>query len=60
MRNDQFEIEALEAFDYIILSPGPGLPEEAGLLKEVIRKYGPTKKVFGCLLYTSAAHWTEL
>jgi len=50
LRNDQFEIEALEAFDYIILSPGPGLPEEAGLLKEVIRKYGPTKKIFGVCL----------
>lgn len=50
LRNDQFEIEALEAFDYIILSPGPGLPEEAGLLKEVIRRYGSTKKIFGVCL----------
>lgn len=50
LRNDQFEIEALKAFDYIILSPGPGLPEEAGLLKEVIRKYGSTKKIFGVCL----------
>jgi anthranilate synthase component 2 len=50
LRNDQFEIESLEAFDYIILSPGPGLPEEAGLLKEVIRKYGATKKIFGVCL----------
>jgi anthranilate synthase component 2 len=49
-RNDQFEIEALEAFDYIILSPGPGLPEEAGLLKDVIRKYGSSKKIFGVCL----------
>lgn len=49
-RNDQFEMEALDAFDFIILSPGPGLPEEAGLLKEVIRKYGPTKKIFGVCL----------
>ena len=50
LRNDQFEIDALEAFDHIILSPGPGLPEEAGLLKEVIRKYGSTKKIFGVCL----------
>ena len=50
LRNDQFKIDALEAFDYIILSPGPGLPEEAGLLKEVIRKYGSTKKIFGVCL----------
>jgi len=50
LRNDQFEIDTIEAFDYIILSPGPGLPEEAGLLKDVIRKYGPTKKIFGVCL----------
>ncbi len=50
LRNDQFDIEAIEAFDYIILSPGPGLPEEAGLLKDVIRKYGTTKKIFGVCL----------
>lgn len=50
LRNDQFAIDELEVFDYIILSPGPGLPEEAGLLKEVIRKYGPTKKIFGVCL----------
>jgi anthranilate synthase component II len=50
LRNDQFEIETLEAFDYIILSPGPGLPEEAGLLKDVIRKYGANKKIFGVCL----------
>ena len=50
MRNDQFEIAELEAFDYIILSPGPGLPEAAGLLKDVIRNYGPTTKIFGVCL----------
>lgn len=49
-RNDQFQIESLETYDYIILSPGPGLPDEAGLLKEVIRKYGPTKMIFGVCL----------
>lgn len=55
LRNDQFEIEALEAFDYIILSPGPGLPEEAGLLKEVIRKYGPTKNIW--CLFGITSYW---
>jgi len=50
LRNDQFDIKELEAFNYIILSPGPGLPEEAGLLKEVIRTYGSTKKIFGVCL----------
>ncbi len=49
-RNDQFDIGVLEAYDYIILSPGPGLPEEAGLLKDVIRTYGSTKKIFGVCL----------
>ena len=50
VRNDEFDIHDLELFDYIILSPGPGIPDEAGLLKEVIRAYGPTKKIFGVCL----------
>lgn len=37
LRNDQFNIEELEQYDKIILSPGPGVPEEAGLLLDVIR-----------------------
>jgi anthranilate synthase component 2 len=49
-RNDQFNIEELEVYDYIVLSPGPGLPDEAGLLKEVIRTYASTKKIFGVCL----------
>lgn len=36
LRNDKFELEELEKYDKIILSPGPGIPEEAGLLLEVI------------------------
>ena len=36
MRNDQFEMSDLASFDKIILSPGPGIPEEAGLLLDVI------------------------
>ena len=39
VRNDQFELPELEQFDKIILSPGPGIPEEAGLLLDVIRTY---------------------
>ena len=39
VRNDEFELEALDAFDKIILSPGPGIPSEAGLLLEGIRHY---------------------
>ncbi|MBC7883973.1 MAG: aminodeoxychorismate/anthranilate synthase component II [Saprospiraceae bacterium] len=50
LRNDQFEVKELDFFDYIILSPGPGLPDEAGLLKEVISTYAQTKKIFGVCL----------
>jgi anthranilate synthase component II len=50
IRNDEFELEDLEKFDYIILSPGPGIPDEAGLLKDVIKYFGPTKKIFGVCL----------
>ncbi len=50
MRNDQFQIDELEAFDKIILSPGPGIPSEAGLLCEVIRTYAGRKPVLGVCL----------
>jgi anthranilate synthase component 2 len=49
-RNDEFELEELEKFDKILLSPGPGVPDEAGLLKAVIKKYAPTKSIFGVCL----------
>lgn len=49
-RNDEFEIEDLENFDKILLSPGPGLPSEAGLLKKVITVYAPTKSILGICL----------
>src|SRR5690606_25780143 len=49
-RNDKFELEALEDFDHILLSPGPGIPSEAGQLMEVIRRYGPSKKILGICL----------
>jgi anthranilate synthase component 2 len=49
-RNDQFNIDDVDAFDRIILSPGPGIPSEAGLLLEVIEKYAPTKTIFGVCL----------
>lgn len=50
VRNDEFEIGDLSGYEYIVLSPGPGIPDEAGLLKEVIRTYGPEKKIFGVCL----------
>ncbi len=49
-RNDQFRLEEVEAFDKIILSPGPGIPSEAGLLLKVIEKYAPKKSIFGVCL----------
>ena len=50
IRNDEFELDELEKFDKILLSPGPGLPSEAGLLKEVIVKYATTKSILGICL----------
>ena len=38
LRNDKFLLEDLEAYDKIVLSPGPGIPEEAGLLLDVIHR----------------------
>ena len=38
LRNDRFALEELEAYDKILLSPGPGIPSEAGLMPEVIRR----------------------
>src|SRR3984885_16028440 len=49
-RNDKFAIGDVDAFDRIILSPGPGIPSEAGLLLEVIEKYSATKSIFGVCL----------
>ena len=50
LRNDKFELEELEKYDKIILSPGPCIPEEAGLLLEVIRTYAGRKPILGVCL----------
>ncbi|MCD8318393.1 MAG: aminodeoxychorismate/anthranilate synthase component II [Paraprevotella sp.] len=50
LRNDEFELPSLEAYDKIILSPGPGIPEEAGLLLDVIRTYAGRKPMLGVCL----------
>lgn len=50
LRNDQFRMEELEEYDKIILSPGPGIPEEAGLLLDVIRTYSGKKPILGVCL----------
>ncbi|MBC9796515.1 anthranilate synthase component II [Sinomicrobium weinanense] len=49
-RNDQLELEEAAPFDKILLSPGPGIPDEAGLLKAIIKKYAPTKSILGVCL----------
>lgn len=49
-RNDQISLEAVEAYDKILLSPGPGVPEEAGIMPELIKRYGPTKSILGVCL----------
>lgn len=50
VRNDQFQLEELSCYDKIILSPGPGIPSEAGLLLDVIRTYAGKKPMFGVCL----------
>ena len=49
-RNDKFQIEQVAQFDKIVLSPGPGIPDEAGLLKDVIRTYATSKPILGICL----------
>ena len=50
LRNDQFDLNDLEGYDKIILSPGPGIPSEAGLLLDVIRTYAGRKPMLGVCL----------
>lgn len=49
-RNDEISLEDLEKYDKIVLSPGPGLPEESGLLREIIKEYAPKKSMLGVCL----------
>lgn len=50
LRNDKFQLQDLESFDKIILSPGPGIPSEAGLLLDVIKHYASVKPILGVCL----------
>ena len=50
LRNDKFRLEELEQYDKIILSPGPGIPSEAGLLLDVIKMYATKKPILGVCL----------
>lgn len=49
-RNDQFDLDELEDYPLLLLSPGPGIPDESGLLKAAIERYAPTKKILGICL----------
>ncbi len=49
-RNDQIALEDIERFDKIVLSPGPGIPSESGILLDVIRRYAPSKSILGVCL----------
>ena len=49
-RNDEISIDDVGNYDMIMLSPGPGIPDEAGVLKEVIKKYAGIKPIFGVCL----------
>ena len=49
-RNDEVALMEIEKYDKIVLSPGPGIPEEAGLLLEIIKKYAPKKSILGVCL----------
>ena len=50
VRNDKLTLEDVEQFHKIVLSPGPGIPDEAGLLKAIIKRYAPTKSILGVCL----------
>lgn len=49
-RNDEVELNDLHSFDKIVLSPGPGLPKDAGILLDIIQEYAPTKSILGVCL----------
>ena len=49
-RNDEITLDEVDAYDAIVLSPGPGLPSQAGIMPELIKRYAPTKPIFGVCL----------
>lgn len=50
IRNDKITVEEVNPYDKILLSPGPGIPSEAGILQELVRTYAPTKSILGICL----------
>ena len=49
-RNDEISLDAVEAYDAVVLSPGPGIPSESGIMPALIRRYAPTKALLGVCL----------
>ncbi|MFM7430788.1 MAG: glutamine amidotransferase-related protein, partial [Flammeovirgaceae bacterium] len=49
-RNDQIRLEDVSRYDKILLSPGPGIPQEAGIMKALIKEYSPSKSILGVCL----------
>lgn len=49
-RNDKISLEDVKKYDKILISPGPGIPDEAGIMKQVIQRYGPEKSILGVCL----------
>ncbi len=49
-RNDKITLDQVDTFDKILLSPGPGIPQEAGIMLDLIKRYGPTKSILGICL----------
>lgn len=49
-RNDKISLDEVENYDKILLSPGPGVPEDAGIMPALLKRYSPTKDIFGVCL----------
>lgn len=49
-RNDEISLDAVDAYDFIILSPGPGLPKDAGIMPALIQRYAASKSILGVCL----------
>jgi anthranilate synthase component II len=50
VRNDKISLKEVEKYDKILLSPGPGIPSEAGIMQDIIKTYGPKKSILGVCL----------
>ncbi len=50
VRNNKIALDAVDQYDKILLSPGPGIPSEAGIMQDLVREYGPTKSILGICL----------